>query len=206
MPFGLSNAPSTFMRLMNQVFEPYIGKFVVVYFDDILIYSKDEQAHQSHLNKIMHVLEHEQLYGNLKKCTFFTHEVTFLGYIVSSEGNKVDEGKIEAIRTWPQPQSIHDVRSFHGLASFYRRFIRNISTIMSPMTEVLKGSLFQSNPKAQTAFQEVKKKLTQAPVLALPCFEKVFEVECDASGVGIGGVLTQEGKPLAFFSDFLHEA
>ena len=142
MPFGLSNAPSTFMRLMNQVFKPYIGKFVVVYFDDILIYSKDEQTHQDHLNQIMHVLEREQLYGNLKKCTFFTHEVTFLGFIVSREGVKVDEGKIEAIRTWPQPQSIHDVQSFHGLASFYRRFIRSFGTIISPMTEVLKGASF----------------------------------------------------------------
>ena len=148
MPFGLSNAPSTFMTLMNQVFKAYIGKFIVVYFDDILIYSKDEQTHQDHLNQIMHVLEREQLYGNLKKCTFFTHEVTFLGYIISGDGIKADEGKIEAIWTCPQPQSIHDVRSFHGLASFYRRFIRNFSTIMSPMTEVLKGASFQWNPKA----------------------------------------------------------
>jgi len=179
---------------------------VVVYFDDIMIYSKDEQAHQSHLTQIMHDLEREQLYGNLKKCTFFTHKVTLLGYIVSSKGIKIDEGKIEAIRTWPQPQSIHDVRSFHSLAPFYRRFIRNFSTIMSPITEVLKGSMFQWNPKAQTAFKEVQKKLTQAPVLALPCFEKVFEVECDASGVGIGRVLTQEGKPLALFSEKLYDS
>ena len=203
MPFGLSNAPSTFMRLMNQVFRPFIGKFVVVYFDDILIYSKNEEEHQGHLTQVMEVLEREKLFGNLKKCTFFTSEVTFLGYIVTSHGIMVDESKIEAIRTWPTPKSIHDVRSFHGLASFYRRFIRDFSTIMAPMTEVIKGTTFKWNPKAQEAFDQVKSKLTQAPVLALPCFDKVFEVECDASGVGIGGVLTQEGRPLAFFSEKL---
>ena len=142
MPFGLSNAPSTFMRLMNQVFRPFIGKFVVVYFDDILVFSKDEHEHQEHLTQVMVVFEKEKLFGNLKKCTFFTSEVTFLGYIVSESGIKVDESKIEAIWTWPVPKSIHDVRSFHGLASFYRRFIRNFSTILSPMTEVLKGSSF----------------------------------------------------------------
>ena len=123
MPFGLSNAPNIFMRLIHQVFKTYIGKFIVVYFDDILIYSKDEQAHQDHLNQIMHVLKCEKLYGNLKKCTFFTQEVTFLGYIVFEEGIKADECKLEPIRSWPLPQSIHDVRSFHGLASFNRRFI-----------------------------------------------------------------------------------
>ena len=203
MPFGLSNAPSTFMRLMNQVFRPYIGKFVVVYFDDILVYSKNEHEHQDHLTQVMLVLEREKLFGNLKKCSFFTPEVTFLGYIVSEDGIKVDEGKVEAIRSWPIPKSIHDVRAFHGLASFYRRFIRNFSTIMAPMTEVIKGTSFIWNPKAQSAFEDVKAKLTQAPVLSLPCFSKVFEVECDASGVGIGGVLTQEGKPLAFFSEKL---
>ena len=206
MPFGLSNAPSTFMRLMNQVFRPYIGHFVVVYFDDILIYSKTEEEHKTHLTEIMRVLEKEKLYGNLKKCTFFTNEVTFLGYVVTSNGIRVDESKVEAVRSWPVPKSIHEVRSFHGLASFYRRFIRNFSSIMAPMTEVIKGTSFQWNPKAQAAFEEIKLKLTQAPVLALPCFDKVFEIECDASGVGIGGVLTQEGRPLAFFSEKLCDA
>jgi len=203
MPFGLSNAPSTFMRLMNQVFRPFIGKFVVVYFDDILIYSRSEEEHLDHLTQVMLVLDEQKLFGNLKKCTFFTPEITFLGYIVSIDGVKVDESKIEAIRSWPVPKSIRDVRSFHGLASFYRRFIRNFSTITAPMTEVIKGTSFRWTPKAQAAFEEVKRLLTQAPVLTLPCFDKIFEVECDASGVGIGGVLTQEGKPLAFFSEKL---
>ena len=120
MPFGLSNAPSTFMRLMNQVFRPYIGHFVVVYFNDILIYSKSEEEYQHHLGEIMSVLEREKLYGNLKKCTFFSHEVTFLGYVVTPNGIRADENKAEAIRSWPTPKSIHEVRSFHGLASFYR--------------------------------------------------------------------------------------
>jgi len=203
MPFGLSNAPSTFMRLMNQVFRLFIGKFVVVYFDDILVYSQTEREHLDHLKQIMEVLNKERLYGNLKKCTFFTPKVTFLGYIITAQGIQVDESKIEAIKSWPVPKSIHDVRSFHGLASFYRRFIKDFSTIMAPMTEVIKGTSFKWNPKAQTAFETRKAKLTQAPVLALPCFSKVFEIECDASGVGIGGALIQEGRPLAYFSEKL---
>jgi len=198
MPFGLSNAPSTFMKLMNQVFRPYIDKF-----DDIWIYSKNEHEHQHHLTQIMLVLEHETLFGNLKKCALFTPEVTFLGYIVTEDGIKVDESKVEAIRSWPIPKSIYDVRAFHGLASFYRRFIRGFSTIMAPMTNVIKGTSFVWTPKAQSSFEDIKSKLTQAPILALPCFRKSFEVKCDASSVGINRVLTQEGKFLAFFSEKL---
>jgi len=123
MPFGLPNAPSTFIRLMNQVFRPFIGKFVVVYFDDILIYSKSEQQHLNHLTQVILVLDHKKLSGNLKKCTFFIQEVTFLGYIVSAQGIKVNESKIKAIQSWSVLRSIRDVRSFHGLISFYKRFI-----------------------------------------------------------------------------------
>jgi len=142
MPFGLSTAPSTFIRLMNQVFRPYIGRFVVVYFDDILIYSKSEEEHQDYLAQIMKVLEKKKLFRNLKKCTFFLNKVSFLGYVVTSHRICVDESKVEAIWSWPTPKSIHDVRSIHGLAFFYRWFIRNFSLIMTPMTEMIKCSSF----------------------------------------------------------------
>ena len=138
------------MRLMKQVFRSYIGKFVVVYFDDILIYSKDKHEQQDHLTQVMLVLGREKLFGNLNKCAFFTPEVTFLGYIVAGDGIKADESKIQAIRSWPTPKSNHDVRAFHGLASFYRRFIQSFSTIMAPMTEAIKGASFHWTPEAQS--------------------------------------------------------
>lgn len=123
MPFGLTNAPSTFMRLMNQVLRPFIGSFVVVYFDDILIYSKNKGEHLTHLRQVLDVLKENQLYINLKKCTFCTNKLLFLGYVVGEDGIHVDEEKTKAIRDWPTPKSVSEVRSFHGLATFYRRFV-----------------------------------------------------------------------------------
>ncbi|GKV29618.1 hypothetical protein SLEP1_g38525 [Rubroshorea leprosula] len=192
MPFGLSNAPSTFMRLMNHVFQPFIGKFVVVYFDDILVYSKNEQEHLDHLRQVFEVLREQKLYANLKKCSFLTTSVTFLGYIITAQRIKMDPSKIDAIVNWPTPTSMHDVRSFHGLASFYRRFIKNFSSIVASITDSLKGDKFSWSDKAQQSFEELKRKLTETSVLALPNFDLMFEVDCDASNVGIGAVLSQE--------------
>ena len=123
MPFGLSNAPSTFMRLMNQVLKPFIGKFVVVYFDDILIYSKTEVAHYNHVQEVLVVLQANEFYINLKKCSFLTDKLLFLGYLVSADGIHVDEDKVRAVREWLTPKTVSDVRSFHGLATFYWRFV-----------------------------------------------------------------------------------
>ena len=207
MPFGLTNAPSTFMRLMNHILKEFLGKFVVVYFDDILIYSRDLESHVDHLRAVFSVLRAQQLYGNLQKCSFCQDEVIFLGFVVSKDGVRVDGEKIKAIVEWPTPKSATDVRSFHGLASFYRRFVQNFSSLVSPLTELTKKNVsFVWSEKAQRSFEEVKARLTRAPVLALPDFEKTFEVECDASGVGIGAVLMQERRPIAYFSEKLSGA
>ena len=138
MPFGLTNAPSTFMRLMNHVLRAFIGKFVVVYFDDILIYSKNLDDHLIHLKFVLDVLRKERLFANLKKCTFCTDKLVFLGFVVSARGIQVDEEKVRAIQDWPSPTSVSKVRSFHGLASFYRRFVKDFSSIAAPITEVIK--------------------------------------------------------------------
>ena len=204
MPFGLTNAPSTFMRLMNHILREFIGKFVVVYFDDILIYSTSLDLHIDHLKSVLCVLREEQLYANLEKCIFCTNHVVFLGFVVSSKGVQVDEEKVRAIQEWPTPKSVTEVRSFHGLASFYRRFVKDFSTLAAPLNEVLKKNVgFKWGEKQEEAFNVLKQKLTNAPILALPNFQKSFEIECDASNVGIGAVLMQEGHPIAYFSEKL---
>lgn len=174
MPFGLSNAPSTFMQLMNFVFKTFIGRFVVVYFDDILIYSKSQEEHLIHLKEVFQLLREQKLYANLKKCEFFTNSLIFLGYVVSSEGMKMDPSKIEAILNWPIPQTLHDIRSFHGLASFYCCFIKNFSSIIAPITECLKGGSFKWTNDAEKSFGLIKQKVTNAPILSLPDFNQVF--------------------------------
>ena len=207
MPFGLSNAPSTFMRLMNHVLRAFIGKFVVVYFDDILIYSKNLDDHLIHLKYVLDVLRKERLFANLKKYTFCTDKLVFLGFVVSARGIQVDEEKVRAIQDWPSPTSVSKVRRFHRLASFYQRFVKDFSSIAAPITEVIKKDVgFKWGEEQEKAFQVIKEKLTHAPLLPLSNFAKTFEVECDASGLGIGAVLMQEGRPIAYFSEKLSGA
>ena len=191
---------------MNQVLKPFIGKFVVVYLDDILIYSKTEAAHYNHVREVLAVLQANELYINLKKCSFLTDKLLFLGYLVSADGIHVDEDKVRAVREWLTPKTVSDVRSFHGLATFYRRFVWDFSSIVAPIIECLKKGRFSWGKEAEQNFALIKEKLSTTPVLALPNFEKVFQVKCDAFVVGIGDVLSQDNKPVAFFSEKVCEA
>ena len=146
------------------------------------------------------VLRKEQLFANSKKCVFLTNKVIFLESVVSSEGVSADPEKVRCIEEWPEPRSIRDVRSFHGLATFYRRFIKGFSTIIASITDYLKSDKFSWSKRATKIIQEIKQKMIEVPVLRLPNFSKVFEVACDASGISIGGALNQEGHPVAYFS------
>jgi hypothetical protein len=204
MPFGLTNAPSTFMRMMNEVLHSFIGKFVVVYFDDVLIYSKSLDEHIEHLRAIFGALCEACLFANLQKCTFCTNRVAFLGYVVTLQGIEVDEAKIEAIKSWPIPATLTQLRSFLGLAGFYRCFVRDFSTIAAPLNDLTKkGVPFYWSAAQEHSFSTLIDKLTHTLLLQLPDFGKTFELECDASGIGICGVLLQDGKPIAYFSEKL---
>lgn len=186
MPFGLSNTPSTFM---HHVLKPFIGKFVVVYFDDILIYSHNENDHLSHLREVLSILSQYKLFINLKKCHFLSNRLLFLRFVVSAEGIHMDEEKVRAICEWPTLTTVAQVRSFHDLATFYHRFIRNFSSLVAPITECMKKGWFMWGQEQVESFNAIKEKLSTASVLALPSFDKLFEVECDASIVGIGAFL-----------------
>nr|ABF96581.1 retrotransposon protein, putative, Ty3-gypsy subclass [Oryza sativa Japonica Group] len=166
---------------------------------------KSLDEHMDHLRAVFNALRDARLFANLEKCIFCTERVSFLGYIVTPQGIEVDEMKIKAIKSWPVPQTITQVRSFLGLAGFYHRFVKDFSTFAAPLNELTKkGVVFHWGKTQEKLFDTLKDKLTHAPLLQLPNFGKTFELECDASGVGIGGVLMQDGKPLAYFSKKLH--
>jgi hypothetical protein len=182
---------------MNEVLRASIGHFVVVYFDDILIYSKSMDEHMDHLHAVFNALRDARLFGNLEKCIFCTDRVSFLGYVVTPQRIEVDETKIEAIKSWLVPQTITQVRSFLGLAGFYSCFVKDFNTIAAPLHELTKkGVAFHWGKTHDESFNALKGKLTHAPVLQFLNFGKTFELECDASGIGIGAILMQDGKPI----------
>jgi hypothetical protein len=204
MPFGLTNAPAFFMNLMNKVFMEELDKFVVVFIDDILIYSKSREDHEHHLRIVLRILRSHQLYAKLSKCEFWLEKIAFLGHILTAEGIEVDPSKVEAVSKWKQPSNISEVRSFLGMAGYYRCFIKGFSSIERPMTELLnKDNKFMWNPKCEESFQIIKKKLTTAPVLTLPDIHQNFVIFCDASRQGLGCVLMQNEKVIAYASRLL---
>jgi hypothetical protein len=192
---------------MNHVLRAFIGKFVVVYFDNILIYSKEFDEHMDHLRHVLDVLRKESLYANLKKCDVCMDKIIFLRSVVSAKGIEMDEAKFKAIQEWLTPKLITEVRSFHGLASFYRIFVKDFSTITSLLTEIIKKSVgFKWGEEHESAFNLLKSKLISAPLLYLPDFNKAFEIECDASRIGIGAVLMQEKRSIVYFCEKLNGA
>ena len=201
MPFGLTNAPAAFMDLMNRVFRPYVDQFVVVFIDDILVYSKDREIHDTHLRVVLEILRKEQLYAKLSKCEFWLTEVSFLGHIVSKEGIRVDPKKIEVVVEWKPPRNVTEVRSFLGLAGYYRRFVKGFSMIAAPMTRLLQKNVnYEWSEKCQGSFEKLKAFLTEAPVLTQPTCGKEYVIYSDASLNGLGCVLMQDGKVVAYAS------
>jgi hypothetical protein len=201
MSFGLTNAPAHFTYLMNSVFMPELDKFVVVLIDDILIYSKNKEEHAQHLWIVLTRLREHQLYAKFSKCTFWLEEIQFLGHVLSAKGIAVDPSKVKDILEWKPPTTVHQVRSFLGLAGYYRRFIPYFSKLVKPITNLLKNDTkFIWSSKCNEAFEKLKVLLTTAPVLAQPDIEKPFDVYCDASGSGLGCVLMQDGRVIAYAS------
>ncbi|GKB40628.1 retrotransposon-related protein [Tanacetum coccineum] len=177
MPFGLTNAPSTFQATMNRLFSPYLRKFVIVFFDDILVYSTTLTAHLEHLECVLNCLQEYQFYVKKSKCVFGAATLEYLGHIISRHGVEMDPKKVSAVCEWPIPQSQRHVRGFLGLAGYYRRFIKGYATLAAPLTDLLRKDGFKWGDRESEAFKALKQQLSTTPVLGLPDFEKTFTVE-----------------------------
>ena len=201
MPFGLTNAPTAFMDLMNRVFQPYLDRFVIVFIDDILVYSGSSEEHSEHLRIVLQTLRERQLYAKLSKCQFWLDRVAFLGHVISAEGVSVDPQKIEVVVNWKPPKNVSEVRSFLGLAGYYRKFVEGFSKIATPLTKLTRKDVkYDWVDACQKSFDELKGRLTSAPVLALPNGRDGFVVYNDPSRQGLGCVLMQNDRVIAYAS------
>jgi hypothetical protein len=203
MPFGLTNAPATFQCDMNSILAPFLRKFVMVFLDDILIYSSTWSEHLSHIQLVFGKMREHQFFLKKTKCAFGKTELLYLGHVISQQGVATDPSKTDAMLRWPTPAFVTDLRGFLGLTGYYRRFVNNYGMIAKPLTNLLQTKNFQWNSEAEQAFQILKKAMTTTPVLALPNFEETFEVETDACEKGIGVVLMQKHRPIAYLSKAL---
>ena len=200
-PFGLTNAPTVFMDLMHRVFQPYLDQFFVVFMDDILIYSQSEREHEDHLQVVLQLLRDHQLYAKLSKCEFLLTEVRFLEHVVLTLEVSADPEKVEVVISWERPKSVFEILSFLGLAGYYRRFIEDFSRLAVPMTKLTRNEVkFEWNDLCEKAFQELKRRLTTALILIVLKRGQRYTVYCDASKAGLGCVLIQSGRVVAYGS------
>jgi hypothetical protein len=201
MSFGLTNTPAYFMYLMNKVFMQYLDKFVVVFIDDILVFSKMEEEHGKHLRLVLEKLRSNKLYAKFSKCEFWLTKVAFLGHVISAGGVSVDSSRVKDVLNWMPPTTTSEIQSFLGLAGYYRRFIKDFSKIAKPMMKLLeKNKAFEWTVECQASFEELRKRLTSTPVLFLPDLTKKFNIYCDASCRGLRCVLMQEGQVVCYAS------
>lgn len=212
MTFGLTNAPATFQHMMNDIFKDLIGVYVIIYLDDLLIFSEDESQHEEHVREVLKRLRENDLFCKPEKCRFKQTTVEYLGMLISKGTVAMDPGKVKAVVDWPIPKKVKDVQAFLGFANFYRRFIRDFSLIAKPLTSLLKKDVrWNWSTAQQAAFEELKRRFTTAPILAMPDMSRQFIVECDASDFATGAVLSQVGMdglvhPVAFYSKSLNDA
>jgi hypothetical protein len=208
MPFELTNAPTSLMRLMDDVLRPFTNSFVVVYLDDILIFNRTWEEHMRHIQQVLSTLRQHKLYANLEKCSFSMNKVRYLGYIVDEHGVHVDPAKIQVIYDWPAPTTLTELRSFLGLANFYQRFVFIFSHIAWALSHVTKGGgkeKFVWGKEQQQTFDDLKHRLCSTLVLSLLDLQQSFEIEIDAYDYAIGAVLTQHGHPVAYHSEILSD-
>lgn len=201
MPFGLAGAPATFLGAMNTTLQPLLRKCVVVFFDDILVYSGSLKEHNEHLQQVLQLLRRDHWQVKLSKCSFGQQQIAYLGHVINSQGVSSDPAKIAKVATWPTPLTNKDVRSFLGLAGYYRKFVKHFGILARPLFNLLKKNTpFVWTVETENSFQLLKKGLIEAPILSLPNFSKPFVIDTDACDTGVGAVLQQDGHPIAYMS------